>query len=223
VRPVTRIALINPNANADTTARMTAIACEAAGPGAAFEGFTAKAGPLIVTDEAALEAAALLVIERGVELEAAGFQGVLIAGFGDPGLERLRRRLGIPVTGIAEAGMKEAARGGRRFSIVTTTPDLKAAIVKRAVGLGHGNSLVSVRITGGDAATVMSDPVLLERALLRCSEAAISEDGAEAILIGGGPLATAARAIAPMLAVPLVEPVAAGALLACARGGIGEM
>jgi len=41
--------------------------------------------------------------------------------------------------------------------------------------------------------------------------------GAEAILIGGGPLAAAAPAVAAALPVPVIEPVAAGARLLAAR------
>jgi Asp/Glu/hydantoin racemase len=213
---VIRIALINPNANEETTARMTAIAVETAGPDVVFVGFTAPAGPKIVADEATLEAAAQQVIARGMLLEGSGFDGVLISGFGDPGLDRLRTRIVIPVTGIAEAGMREAAQGGRRFSIVTTTPRLKETIISRAIRLGHGDSLICVRLAGPEE--VMRDRQRLEDALLLSCRQSISEDGAEVILIGGGPLADAARAIAPLIAVPIVEPVAAGVRLACARG-----
>jgi Asp/Glu/hydantoin racemase len=47
--------------------------------------------------------------------------------------------------------------------------------------------------------------------------ATISKDGADAIIIGGGPLAVAARRIAPELSIPLIEPVEAGALCAISR------
>jgi len=215
---VIRLALLNPNANAETTARMTAVARQAVGPAVSIEGFTARSGPLVIADEEALEKAARLAIERGEELAAEGFRGILISGFGDPGLDRLRRRISISVTGIAEAGMKEASLKGRRFSIVTTTPELKAAIMRRAVRLGHGNNLISVRIAG--SVEVMSDPERLAQTLLASCHEAVSEEGAEAILIGGGPLADAARTIAPMVPVPVIEPVAAGARLACARAGV---
>ncbi|WP_180900286.1 aspartate/glutamate racemase family protein [Martelella soudanensis] len=210
-----RIALLNPNANKETTARMTEIASETAGPDIVFTGFTAPAGPMIVADEAALEAAAQMVIARGEELGGGEFDGVLISGFGDPGLDRLRARIAIPVTGIAEAGMRDATQGGRRFSIVTTTPRLKAAIISRAIRLGHGESLICVRLAGPEE--VMHDPPRLREALLLACRQSISEDGAEVILIGGGPLADAARAIAPLIAVPIVEPIAAGVGLARAR------
>ena len=46
---------------------------------------------------------------------------------------------------------------------------------------------------------------------------AVAEDGAQAIVIGGGPLALAARAIEHDVGVPLIEPVSAGARLAARR------
>lgn len=218
-----RIALLNPNANRDTTARMTAIAQKQASAGFVFEGVTAKAGPPIIMDEQSLEAAALLAIEQGLELVGQGYCGILISGFGDPGLDRLRRQLSIPVTGIAEAGMREAAAAAQRFSIVTTTPHLRAAIIRRAVRLGHGNSLASVRITPGDTEAVMAVPERLQAALLELCHQAISHDGAEAILVGGGPLAAAAVAIADAVPVPLIEPVSAGARLACRRSSPDQL
>lgn len=214
---IRRIALLNPNTNAETTQRMTAIAQRQAPKDVIFEGVTAEQGPPIIMDEQSLEAAALLVVERGRTLASEGYSGILISGFGDPGLERLRRQTKLPVTGIAEAGMKEAAFASGAFSIVTTTPSLKAAIIRRAVRLGHGNSLVSVRITPGDTNEVMATQEKLTSALLAMCRETIAEDGAEAILIGGGPLAVAALAIAQDLTVPLIEPVSAGARLACRR------
>lgn len=215
-RPL-RLRLLNPNTNAATTAMMTALANQEGGGEADFTGQTMASGPAIITDETALHAAAAQIEQAGMEAERACFDGVLIAGFGDPGLLALRDRVAIPVTGIAEAGMGEAGAAGRRFSIVTTTPRLKLAIFEAARRYGHGDALVSVRITPGDPLTVMSDAAALPAALLKLCEQAAREDGAQAIVIGGGPLAAAARIIAGELAVPIVEPIAAGARLAMRR------
>jgi Asp/Glu/hydantoin racemase len=45
-------------------------------------------------------------------------------------------------------------------------------------------------------------------------------DGAQSIVIGGGPLAQAARDIATQLHIRVVDPVSAAVALACARGGV---
>jgi len=212
-----RIALLNPNTNSVTTQVMTAIAAECAAGRALIDGRTVPFGPPIITTPAGLAHAAKQVVDTGRSLRHERFAGIIIAGFGDPGLADLRRVLDIPVTGIAEAGMAEAAAGGRRFSIVTTTPDLEQAIRETARTYGHETVLASVRITPGVAEVTMADPEGLAEALLCACVAAISEDGAAAIVIGGGPLALAARAIIRHVPVPLIEPVQAGARLAVRR------
>lgn len=200
-----KIALVNPNTSDATTAAMVEIAAEAV-PEADIIGVTAPFGASMITDEVQLARGA----EAVVSLDPAVFDscaGVIVAAFGDPGLEGLREKLSFPVTGIAEAGMATAAQGGRRFSVVTTTPDLVEAIERRAARYGLGAQLVSVRLTEGPLAETMADPALLVERLGAAIEKAVAEDGAEAIVIGGGPLAVAARTLASRVTVPLIEPV----------------
>ncbi len=206
-----RLALINPNTSEGTTAAMVAIArktANLASPDAKIEicGITAPFGAPLIADEGALQLAgdAVLSLDPGV-LEQ--FDGIIVAAFGDPGLEALRTRMTVPVVGIAEAGMLSAGAGGRRFSVVTTTPKLVAAIERRADAYGLGGQLCSVRLTEGDLAQTMADPELLVSRLRTAVDPAVSEDGAEAIVIGGGPLAVAARTLASTTKVPLIEPV----------------
>jgi len=214
MKPLGRIALLNPNTSAATTEAMLAIARNAAGALLSIEGRTAPWGAPLITTEAMLASAAAVVAQIGPEIAAEGFDAIVIAGFGDPGLEALRSVVDIPVTGIAEASMAEAAAGGRRFSVVTTTPDLAESIRASATRYGHADRLVSVRITEGDTISVMSDAKRLENAL-RATCAQAIEDGAQSIVIGGGPLAAAAVAIARNAPVPVIEPVGAGVRQAC--------
>ena len=64
-------------------------------------------------------------------------------------------------------------------------------------------------VVEGRAVVLARDARALQDALRHTSQRAVEEDGAQAIVIGGGPLVRAANAIAPLLDVPLVEPVAA--------------
>ena len=199
------VLLINPNSSAETTRLMVEIA-RAAAKTIAIEGMTAPYGPRLITDEAGLAAAATVVAE--IDLPA-HYLGVVVAAFGDPGRDALAERQTVPVVGIAEAGMRAAALNGRRFSVVTTTPDLVQAIERRAAMLGCGRELVSVRLTEAPLQAVMSDPKRLRSALAKAIARAIEEDGAEAVVIGGGPLAAAARSLAGTTPVPLIEPLPA--------------
>lgn len=161
--------------------------------------------PLITTpDELARAAEAVEAACRA--LSAQPVDGVIVAAFGDPGLAQARGILSVPVVGIAEAGMQAAAVHGR-FSVVTTTPALVDSIAGLAARYGLGDALASVRLTGGDLTVLMRDRERLVLALERACLEAIAEDGIKAIVIGGGPLAAAARELHGRLPVPIVEPL----------------
>ena len=196
---------------------MVEIARHAAGPGQHVEGATAASGASLISDSEKLSVseAEVVSLARGADPEK--YSGIIISAFGDPGLRALQNRLAIPVTGIAEAGVIEAAQDGRRFSIVTTTPDLVASIGKLVEDYGYADQFVGVRLTEGDVDSVMSQPALLEASLAQACEIAILEDAAEAIIIGGGPLAVHAAALRSRFSVPIIEPVPAAVRLAVER------
>ena len=132
-----RILLINANSSEATTAMMVGIARGVVPETISVVGATAtRSPPMIVTAEA-LAAAADEVIEIGMR-EAGAVAGVIVGAFGDPGLASLQRQLPIPVVGICQAAMLEAATDGRRFGVATTTPDLVAAIDQTGARLWGG-------------------------------------------------------------------------------------
>ncbi|MFT8246656.1 aspartate/glutamate racemase family protein [Roseomonas sp. BN140053] len=213
-----RLLLLNPNTSANTTAAMLAIARDAAPDGVTLSGATAPHGAALITEAAALATAAGAVLSLVPALRQDPPDGVVLAAFGDPGLEELRAALPCSVTGLAEAGMAEAAAFGRGFAVVTTTPGLVDSITCLAAGYGHAAAFRGVYLTPGEPAAVMADPARLREALAQACEAAVAA-GAGALVIGGGPLATAARALAGRFPVPLVEPVPAAIRLALVRAG----
>lgn len=168
---------------------------------------TAPFGAPIITEPGALSVGADAVAAMIADLPA-GAQGAISAAFGDPGLDAMRRVPGLAVTGIGEASFLEAAEAGRRYAIVTTTPLLDHAIRARVAASGTAAQFIGLWYTPGDPAALTFQPALLHQALATGIRAAIGA-GAEAIIIGGGPLAQAARALAPEFDVPIIEPVPA--------------
>ncbi len=215
-----RIALLNPNTSTDATDTMMTSARRAAPPGVHIEGRTVGEGQAFIADPQALAQAARVVEAAAPALVAEGFDAVIVAGFGDPGVAALRGRLPVPVTGLGEAGIAEAARGGLRYAIVTVTPELHLSLVAAAHAHAAPSQLASVRYTRGPLTEVMHTPEDLAAALLAACEDAIAQDGAQAIVIGGGPLARAAQDIAERLHVRVVDPVGAAVRLACLRAGV---
>jgi allantoin racemase len=142
-----------------------------------------------------------------------------VAAFGDPGLAALRGALTLPVVGIGEAGIAAAARHGQ-FAVITTTPLLVEAIERMIASTPWGGEFRGVFVTQGDPAPLMADPAGLTEALHALALRAI-EAGAASIVVGGGPLAVAARALKPMIAAQIIEPVpeAVAELLRRCRAG----
>ena len=190
------VLLANPNANPVTTAAMCAIAAPWL---AGLQAWTAPTGPQVIVTPDQLDRAA-----DGIAAlhPPAACRGVIVAAFGDPGADRLAARLAVPVIGIGAAAARAAAQGGRAFSVATTTPALRDRI--DALMQGQNGRYLGCHMT--DSPNVMRDPDALDHALLDAVMRAAAA-GAEAVIIGGGPLAQAAVRLAPLSPVPLIQPV----------------
>lgn len=189
--------LINPNSNAATTLAMLSIARRVLPE---MNGWTAPVGPRMILDDAALAQAARVVGDAALPPAS----GVMVSAFGDPGRAALAARLDCPVVGIGAEAARAAGQGGRRFAVVTTTPGLRNSIdrlMRRA-----GGDYLGTYITDGDALALMGLPDALDAALhdgiLRAAD-----DGAEAAIIGGGPLGAAADRLMARSPIPLVAPI----------------
>jgi phenylpropionate dioxygenase-like ring-hydroxylating dioxygenase large terminal subunit len=140
---------------------------------------------------------------------AGSVDGIIVSAFGDPGLAELRMASDVPVVGIAEAAMLEAAEGGRRFGVATVTPLLADVIAVRVREIGLAGHYTGIRLTAGDPFALTRDPTILIEALDQAVRQCIDCDGTEAVIIGGGPLGQAALALAPRFATPIIAPIPA--------------
>ena len=205
---MTPILLINPNSSTATTRMMVDIASQCSPTPLQVHGQTAQNGPGMIVNEDELQAAAAEV-EQCWRSAGPDWAGVIVSAFGDPGIERLRAHCPLPVVGIAEASMLAAGANGRRFGVATVTPELAAAIARRAAAVGLAQQYTGIRLTEGDPRALAANPQLLEQALADAVQRCFSEDGAEAVIIGGGPLGQAAIALEHRFSVPIIAPIPA--------------
>lgn len=206
-----RVLLMNPNANRATTAAMVAIARRHL---PRVTGWTAPAGPDLLTGPDALMAAARRVAAARVP---AGIDGIIVSAFGDPGRAALAAHAGVPVVGIGWAAAMEAARIGR-FAVATHTPDLAPGIDALMRAAAPDADYLGTFLTTGDPARLTADPAGLDAALLRAIRAA-HRAGADAVIVGGGPLGDAADRLLDRAPCRLVAPIPAAArLLLCLMG-----
>ncbi len=122
-----KIKLINPNTTQRMTEAMGRCAREVANAGTAVVAVSPTMGPPSIEshyDDALAVPGLLAEIAAG---ERDGFDGYVIACFGDPGLYAAREIARGPVIGIAEAAMHAASVLAPGFSVVTTLSRARAA------------------------------------------------------------------------------------------------
>jgi allantoin racemase len=214
------IFLFNPNTSAATTSAMTELA---SAEGLRLIGKTAPFGAPMIVEPGSLARGADAVVAMLDELlvAQAPIHGIIIAAFGDPGLARVRdnpviRRHEIPVCGIGEASFLEAGANGRRFAVATTTPALEGAIASAVAASGMSRQFLGSFFTRADPFEAVKDPLQLVELLAEAVRAA-EEAGAEAVIIGGGPLAKAASELVGNRSLAIIKPLPAAARLMAAR------
>ncbi|MGY6548503.1 MAG: aspartate/glutamate racemase family protein [Roseinatronobacter sp.] len=200
-----RILIINPNSSPTVTARIDAAAQAARQPGETITTICAEGAPdLIVTPADA--ARAETAVARTLAARGQGHDGIILASFGDTGLEAARRETDAPVVGIAQSAYAMASVLGPRMAIVSFSPTMASALRKTALGYGHAERLVAMHMVEG---AIWDDPGAIQvdyapHMLALCQKAA-AEDAVQSIVLGGGPLAGLAARLQPDVPVPVID------------------
>ncbi|MBL8382522.1 MAG: aspartate/glutamate racemase family protein [Burkholderiales bacterium] len=207
-----RLLVLNPNTTAAVTDLVVRHVRDVLGAGVDCVPATARFGGTYISSEASYAIAGHAALDA-VAAHGAGCDGVLLACFGDPGLFALREVCPMPVIGLAEAAMREAAAHGR-FSIVTGGVLWKPMLERLAAALGHAPQVARIRTITLTGAQIAADPEGSIGFLADQCRAAAAEDGAQSVILGGAALAGMAARIAPQVAVPVIDSVHAGARVA---------
>lgn len=216
---MTRILVVNGNTTEAITARIGAAARAAAPPGTEVEAVTVPFGlPLIVSRADWLVAGPAILAALSARRES--FDAAVIAVFGDPALDAAKELLGVPVLGISEAAFHAAAMLGRRFGIVSFTAALRPMFEDCLAHHGLAGRCAGFRMGPPDASYPDGFGERERATLLALVRASIEQDGAEAVILAGGPLAGVAPLLQPEVPVPLVDGTAAAVRLAAALAGM---
>ena len=214
-----RLLVVNSNTTDSVTTRIAQAARAAASQGTEITAVSAPFGlPLIVSRADWLVAGpatlAALAQHRG------RYDGAIIACFGDPGLNATKALLDVPVLGISEAAFHAACMLGRRFGVVSFTAALRPMFEECLAHHGLDARCAGFRMGppfNGDPGMVAEQRAELLVDLCRQS---VEQDGAEAVILAGCPLAGLAPLIADRVAVPLIDGTAAAVRLAEAPIGL---
>jgi allantoin racemase len=200
-----RLLIVNPNTSQGVTARIAAAARAVAEPTDSFTVVSALSGPrLIVTQEDGVLATAGVL--AAIKHHKAPIDGVILASFGDTGAAEVRAAYPhLRLVGIAEAAFAETRRFAGMFSVVTFAPEVASPLLDMAKRHGVADRLMRVASISdpltcdpADVADLLFEPLL--KLSLDCAH-----EGAQAIVLGGGPLAGLAARIAPRCPVPVID------------------
>lgn len=202
---MTPLWVLNPNTTATMTEAVLAQVRQHVPPGFSAHGITASAGAAVIASRASFEAAAEALPALAARCGPGG--GLLLACFGDPGLEALQRQQAPrPVVGLAEAAVAAAMAAGQRFAILTAGPAWTDLLTQRVADFGAAEALVGVYALPVDGAQLAADPEAC-RGLLHEAALAAARAGAQALVPGGAAFAGLHGLLPGTL--PLIDPVAA--------------
>ena len=117
-----RLLLLNGNANLAMTEQMAAKARRLLGASVEVVADTAvdSVGYIASRRDCALSGAAVVgLAEHHLATDSSGFDAILLACFGEPGIAAVREISPVPVVGMLEASVLSALQLGRRFSMIT--------------------------------------------------------------------------------------------------------
>ena len=147
------------------------------------------------------------VIERTIEAERRGFDGVITGCFADPGVDAARERVRIPVIAPGETALLTARMLAHHFSVITpldqTVPIAREQIHK----VGIERFVASIRPFGVAVEKIRDrDPETIEK-LIALGRRCVERDGAEAIVFACASMSLLTDIVQPQIGVPCVNSV----------------
>ncbi|MDB5802494.1 MAG: Asp/Glu racemase [Rhodocyclales bacterium] len=205
-----RALILNPNTSDSVTAMLIAHVGGMLGSDWQLQGVTASFGAQYIASETAYAVATHATLDSFAQAQGDAPDAVLIGCFGDPGLEAVREIANIPVIGLAEAAMLEAARYGR-FAIVTGGPRWAPILQRRAQAAGLASQLVHIGILAESGAELAADREAAIALLRHACEETSRVFHPDVIILGGAALAGIGDILAAQLGMPVIDSVSAAA------------
>ncbi len=234
-----KLLVINPNISDDVTALIESEALRSAAPGTELVVRTAGHGVEYIETrfEALIAAGAVaeIIAEYTGRVDSSAVDGapvdcppvdcppidcVVVAAFGDPGMPALKELADVPVIGITEAALCAAALQGHRFSIIAISDRIRPWYLDCVERFGLGGRLASIRSINESLNAIGSVQQDFRETLLALSRQAVTEDGADVVILAGAPLAGLARELQGQIPVPVVDGISAGIRMAEAVVGL---
>lgn len=212
-----RLVVLNPNTSATVTAALDRRARRCARPGTEVVTLCPARGPRAVESWADAYRSASGMLERIAE-HPQRFDALIMAGFGDVGVEALRETVTVPVVDITHAGAAAAAAVGGDYAIVTTVAGMVDPIRASLRAGGLAGRCVGIEPIGAGIAESADEAAVLPRLADACK--LLAGDGASSICLGSAAFTPHAESLRTLLDVPVIDPLEAA--IALVEGTLGR-
>lgn len=206
-----KLLVVNPNISNDVTTLIAAEAERSKAPETQLTIRTAGFGVEYI--ETRLESLLAGTATAEVIAENPGFDAVMVAAFGDPGMPALKELCDAPVIGITEAALAAASLLGSRMSIIAISPRITPWYRDCVESYGYASRLASIHSLSDPLNSIGSVQQEFGQKLVELAHLAVERDGADAIVLAGAPLAGLARQVKDQIPVPVVDGISAGVKL----------
>jgi len=151
-----RLLLINPNTTQAMTDKVLAVARAGVSDEVELVGATGRFGAAYVASRAAYAIAGHAALDAWANAPGT-FDAVVLACFGDPGLDALREICPVPVVGMADAALFVAAQLGARIGIVTGGERWGPMLREFVAARGLADRVASIRTVAPTGADIARD------------------------------------------------------------------
>ena len=182
-----KLVVLNPNTTRAMTDAVVAAAMRQVSAGTRIVGMTPSEGPPVIDSRESFAAGARTALGMLREVPADA-DAILLACFGDPGLQALRLAAAVPVVGLAEAVIGEARAAGERFAIITAGANWVPMLQQCVAACGAADLLAGVHALAGNGRALRENPEIFRDEVLRLSTVA-ADDGARRLILGGAAFA----------------------------------
>ena len=210
---MTKILVINPNTNPKNTDVIAKAIKPFTPNGVQVDTVSPEKGPVGLESYYHNYLASVNVHERIVQAEKEGYDGVVIACYGDPGIEAAKELVDIPVVGITEASYALARILGTKFLVIVSAETAVPRQIRYIKSLGIPDYQYAVRPIGLTVLGVMSDRLNAKELIANNCDIALKETGAEVIVMGCSGFSGLRKDLEKLLNVPIIDPVVAGVQL----------
>lgn len=209
------ILIINPNSNPAVSGLIRKVAETVLPQGVPAQVVSPQNSPFSIESDADKATVVPEVIRLVETLGAGNYRAIVMACFDDLALEQLRAKFEVPVVGTFESGLISIRSRARRFGIVTTfegaVPGIQALLRKYGA-----EAEGTVRAAGLGVADAAGSDIAGAEKISRAVRKVITEDGAEAVMLGSGGLAGRAAGLSRAFGIPVIDSIEAAIRVAAA-------